>query len=164
MQIPRIAVGSAVLCICGAMAGCASVGLAPGVHAGSCRPSAQAHTETVLSFYREGLIGRQPRKAFERYASPDFVEHKPDVAGGTRETTIAYLEQLIRDVPDPRWEILRTASEGDLVFLHARFTPAAGAPAYAVADVFRLDDCLIVEHWDVVAAPREHQPNPHSRF
>jgi predicted SnoaL-like aldol condensation-catalyzing enzyme len=118
----------------------------------------------VLSFYREGLIGRQPRSAFERYTSRGFVEHKPDVEGGTREATIAYLEQLIKDVPDPHWEILRTASDGDLVFLHARFTPAAGAPAYAVADVFRLDNCLIVEHWDVVGAPREQQPNPHSRF
>jgi predicted SnoaL-like aldol condensation-catalyzing enzyme len=118
----------------------------------------------VLSFYKEALIGRQPRSGFERYMSADFVEHKPDIAGGTREATVSYLEQLIKDVPDPRWEVLRTAAESDLVFLHATFTPEAGAPAYAVVDVFRLQNCLIVEHWDVVSAPREQKPNPHSRF
>jgi predicted SnoaL-like aldol condensation-catalyzing enzyme len=51
-----------------------------------------------------------------------------------------------------------------MVFLHARFTPAAGAPAYALADVFRVRNCRIAEHWDVVAPPPREQRNPHSRF
>ena len=37
----------------------------------------------------------------------------------------AVLRQLIKELPDARWEVLRTVAEGDLVFLHARFTPAA---------------------------------------
>lgn len=164
MQRPRMKLASASFCLYVTLTGCASVGSDSRAMSGSCSSSAEFHRDTVLSFYREGLIGRQPRSAFERYTSPDFIEHKPDVPGGTREATIVYLEQLIKDVPDPRWEVLRTASDGDLVFLHARFTPAAGAPAYAIADVFRIENCLIVEHWDVVAAPREQQPNPRSRF
>jgi predicted SnoaL-like aldol condensation-catalyzing enzyme len=51
-----------------------------------------------------------------------------------------------------------------MVFLHARFTPAAGAPPYAIADIFRLKGCKIVEHWDVVAPPPKQQRNPHPRF
>ena len=130
----------------------------------SCVPSAEANRRIVLDFYRTGLVGLQPRAAFDRYVSADFVEHKPDVPGGTREAVIAYLEALIRSVPEPRWQVLRTVAEGDLVFLHASFTPAPGSRAYAVADVFRLKDCRIVEHWDVVAGPPDKQLNPHSRF
>jgi predicted SnoaL-like aldol condensation-catalyzing enzyme len=96
--------------------------------------------------------------------SADFIDHKPDVEGGTRAGVAAYLEALIKNVTQARWEILRTVAEGDLVFLHARFTPAPGASPYAVADVFRLKDCQIVEHWDVVAGPPETQLNPHPRF
>ncbi len=118
----------------------------------------------MRSFYQQALVELQPRLAFERYASPDFIEHKPDVADGTREATILFLEELIANVPEPRWEIIRTIAEGDLVFLHARFTPAAGAPPYAIADVFRIQAGRIVEHWDVVSAPPKTQPNPHSRF
>lgn len=129
-----------------------------------CTSSAETNRAVVLAFYKEGLTGLQPRKAFEQYATPDFIEHKADVESGTREATILYLERLIKNVPHPRWEVVRTISEGDLVFLHARFTPADGAPMYAVGDVFRLQNCLIVEHWDIVAGPPEQQRNPNSQF
>jgi predicted SnoaL-like aldol condensation-catalyzing enzyme len=130
----------------------------------TCDASAETHRSIVLAFYNEGLVGLQPRSAFMRYMAPNFVEHKPDVARGTREASATFLEELIKEVPQPRWEILRTIAEGDLVFLHARFTPAAGAPSYAVADIFRLERCKIVEHWDIVAPPPREQLNPNSRF
>jgi predicted SnoaL-like aldol condensation-catalyzing enzyme len=124
----------------------------------------EANRQVVLAFYTEGLVGKQPRLAFERHMSADFVEHKPDVPAGTREATIAFLEELMKGMPDPRWEVIRTVAEHDMVFLHARFTPAAGAPPYAIADVFRLRDGKIVEHWDVVAGPPADARNPNSRF
>jgi predicted SnoaL-like aldol condensation-catalyzing enzyme len=132
--------------------------------ADKCQASPKTNRQIVLDFYKLGLVGLQPRAAFERYVSPDFIEHKPDVEGGTREAAAAYLETLIKNVPKPRWDILRTVAEGDFVFLHARFTPAPDAPAYAVADLFRLEGCRIVEHWDVVASPPAKQINPNPRF
>lgn len=143
-------------------AGCASPAAAQG--SAPCRGSAAENCETVLAFYRLGLVGLQARRAFDAHVSADFIEHKPDVPGGTREATIAFLETLIASLPQARWQILRTIAEGDLVFLHARFSPAPGAPDYAIADVFRLRDCRIVEHWDVVAGPPETQANPNPRF
>jgi predicted SnoaL-like aldol condensation-catalyzing enzyme len=130
----------------------------------TCTGSAQQNRDIVLAFYQQALIELRPAAAFDRYVAPDFVEHKPDVAEGTRESTVRYLDELIASVPRPHWEVLRTITEGDLVFLHARFTPAPGAPAYAVADVFRLRNCVIVEHWDVVAGPPADPRNPHPRF
>jgi predicted SnoaL-like aldol condensation-catalyzing enzyme len=129
-----------------------------------CDGSTEANRQVVLAFYKEGLVGREPSQAFLRYMSPNFVEHKPDVPKGTREAAAGFLAQIMADVPEARWEIIRTIAEGDMVFLHARFTPAPGAPAYALADIFRLRDCKIIEHWDVVAAPPKEQRNPNSRF
>jgi predicted SnoaL-like aldol condensation-catalyzing enzyme len=51
-----------------------------------------------------------------------------------------------------------------MVFLHARFTPPVGAPAYALADIFRVKDYKIIEHWDVVAAPRKNSAIPTAGF
>ena len=130
----------------------------------SCDGSPEANRRAVMAFYREGLVNLHIRSAFDRYVAPDFIEHKHDVPNGTREATATYLEKLIKSVPQPRWVILRTIVEGDMVFLHARFTPAAGASAYAVADVFRMRRCKIAEHWDVVAAPPKEQLNPNPRF
>jgi predicted SnoaL-like aldol condensation-catalyzing enzyme len=129
-----------------------------------CDVSPDTNRRIVVAFYNEGLVGRRPKAAFMRYMAPDFVEHKPDVPDGTREATAAFLSQIIAELPGARWEIVRTIAEKDMVFLHARFTPAAGAPAYALADIFRVKDCKIVEHWDVVAAPPKEQRNPNSRF
>ena len=134
------------------------------IAAAVCQPGDDAHRQIVSDFYREALIEKQPRRAFERYMAADFIEHKPDVPRGTREATADFLDGLIKSMPDPKWEVLRIVADGDLVSLHARFTPALGAPAYAIADFFRLKDCKIVEHWDVVAGPPEEQANPQPRF
>lgn len=120
--------------------------------------------QIVLAFYNQALIGRDPTAAFERYASTNFVEHKPDVPLGTRTATAAFLKDLITSMPEARWEIVRTIAEGDMVFVHARFRPTKDASDYAIADVFRLQGCLIAEHWDVVARPPESPENPNSRF
>ena len=132
--------------------------------AATCQPSAAAHRKLVADFYGEALIQKQPKAAFEKYVAADFVEHKPDVPHGTREATAEYLDGLIKEMPDPKWEVLRIVADDDLVSLHARFTPARGAPPYAIADFFRIKDCKIVEHWDVVAGPPKDQANPKPRF
>lgn len=130
----------------------------------SCVGSAPVNREVVLSFYRMGLIGRRPRDAFEQFATAGMVEHKADVPEGTRASVVKYLEELMAELPAAQWDVLRVAAEGDLVFLHAKFVPAPGADAYAIVDVFRLQGCKIVEHWDIVSPPPKHQSNPNSRF
>lgn len=151
---------AASACIVG---GCATAPSTSAAGAG-CDRGPEENRRVVLAFYNEGLVERRPRAAFERHMSPAFIEHKPDVAEGTREGAATFLEQLISTLPGARWEVLRTVAEGDLVFLHARFTPAPGAPPYAIADLFRVQDCKIAEHWDVVAPPPKDRRNPNPRF
>ncbi len=129
-----------------------------------CDSSVEGSRKLVLAFYNEALVEKRVREGFERYVSPNLVEHKPDVPAGDRSVVVDFLEGIVREIPTARWEIIRTIAERDLVFLHARFTPAPGAPPYAIADVFRVENCLIVEHWDVVGPPREGMPNTNSRF
>ena len=132
--------------------------------AAMCQPSVATNRQIVADFYQQALIDKQPKAAFHRYMAPEFVEHKPDVPGGTRAETASFLDGLIKEVPAATWEVLRIVADGDTVALHARFVPAPGAPPYAIADFFRLKDCKIVEHWDVVAGPPKEQANPNPRF
>ena len=141
------------------MVGCSRSVSAPD----AARPEEQ-NRQIVLAFYTEALVNLNARAGFERYMSDDFIEHKPDIATGNREGTITFLEGVIKESPRPTWTIVRTIAEGDMVFLHASFTPADGAPPYALADVFRLRDGKIVEHWDIVAPPSKQSSNPNSRF
>ena len=126
--------------------------------------SAENNRKIVLAFYNQALIQRQTRAAFERYMSEDFIDHKASMPLGTRAAAIDYLGNLIKELPNPNWEVVRTIAEGNLVFLHARFTPEPNAPAYAIGDVFRLENDKIVEHWDIIGEPVKEQRNPNSRF
>jgi predicted SnoaL-like aldol condensation-catalyzing enzyme len=153
--------GNAMLIGMIALAAATAAAAAP---APQCAGDTAANRQVVRDFYTLGLVERQPAQAFAKYVAADFVEHKPDVAPGTREATAAFLVGIIRDVPTARWEILRVIADGDLVALHARFTPAPGAPEYALADFFRVKDCKIAEHWDVVAGPVKGAVNPNGRF
>ena len=132
--------------------------------AATCQPTSAEHRRIVESFYRQALVDKQPKAAFETWVAPDFVEHKPDVAEPSRDAVANFLTGLVTEMPQAKWEMLRTIADGDLVALHVRFTPAPGAPAYAIVDIFRVKDCKIAEHWDVVAGPPEEQANPNSRF
>ena len=134
------------------------------VAAATCQPGATTNRQIVADFYRRALVDKQPKAAFDRYVAPDFVEHKPDVPAGTRAETANFLDGLIKELPAAQWEVLRIVADGDTVALHARFVPAPGAPAYAIADFFRLKGCKIVEHWDVVAGPPKDQANSNPRF
>ena len=130
----------------------------------NCRAGEGVNRHVALTFYRRALIDKDVRGAFEAFMAPNFIEHKPDVAGGTREATIQFLEGLMKELPSARWEVVRSVADRDMVAIHARFQPAPGAPEYAIADFFRLENCRIVEHWDVVAPPATAKDNPNSRF
>jgi predicted SnoaL-like aldol condensation-catalyzing enzyme len=118
----------------------------------------------VLAFYKLALQDMRPALAFQRYAAPDFVEHSQDSAGGDAKATVVFLQQLIAKAPRPKWEVIRSIAEGDLVFVHARYTAAPGAPEIAVAEIFRVRDDKLVEHWDVISPPPDKVVNSNSRF
>ena len=118
----------------------------------------------VFEFYKLALEKFKPKEAFERYAAPDFVEHSADIAGGTREAAIAFLEGLIKRFSAPKWKVVRSAAEDDLVFLHVHVTPAPGERGVAIAEIFRVENGKLVEHWDVIQAIPEKPVNANSMF
>jgi predicted SnoaL-like aldol condensation-catalyzing enzyme len=82
----------------------------------------------VLAFYKVALQEFKPAEAFARFAAPGFIEHSQDSPGGTMASTVEFLNNLIAKSPQPKWEVVRVIAEGELVFLHARYTAAPGAP------------------------------------
>jgi predicted SnoaL-like aldol condensation-catalyzing enzyme len=127
-------------------------------------PDLQSPKSVVLEFYKLALEQFKPKEAFERYATPDFVEHSADIAGGTRQAAIAFLEGFIQRFPAPKWQVVRSAAEGDLVFLHVNVTPAPGERGVAIVEIFRVQKSKIVEHWDVIQPVPEKPANANSMF
>jgi len=92
------------------------------------------------------LFNQRNYVAAERYWSPDYVQHSAHIKAG-REG----LFNLIKSLPPTlRYESGTIVAEGDFVIVHGRFG-GFGAPAnWIAADIVRIHDGILVEHWDVI--------------
>jgi len=98
----------------------------------------------------------------ECYAE-DFVEHSPHISGG-REGLFSLFQGRYKAFPELSMSIKRSASEGDLVWLHlhVKRTPdSLGAP---LMHIFRMKDGMIVEHWGVGQPVPENPKNNNTMF
>lgn len=78
------------------------------------------------------------------------IQHNPGVADG-RDAFVAALTAATGP-GGLRADIKRVVAEGDLVAVHSRWasiTDSSAAPL-AVFDIFRVENGLIVEHWDAM--------------
>lgn len=104
---------------------------------------------------------RDPAKAFGLYVSPGYVQHNPMLPDGP-EAAVTFLGPMYRN-PESTFEIQRMLVDGDLAAVHLRAHPA-GRPVLAIADIYRLADGLIVEHWDAIQPLPQDSANDHPMF
>ena len=92
------------------------------------------------------LFNKRDYAAAQRFWSPDYVQHSAHIGPG-REG----LFDLIKSLPPTlKYEPGTIVAEGDFVIVHGRFS-GFGAPAnWIAADIVRLQDAILVEHWDVI--------------
>jgi predicted SnoaL-like aldol condensation-catalyzing enzyme len=92
------------------------------------------------------LFNKRDYAAAERYWSPDYIQHSAHIEPG-REG----LFNLIKGIPPTlKYEAGVIVADGDFVIVHGRFS-GFGAPVnWIAADILRIEDGLLVEHWDVI--------------
>ena len=92
------------------------------------------------------LFNKRDYAAAEKYWSPNYIQHSAHIAPG-REG----LFNLIKSLPPTlRYEPGTMVAEGDYLIVHGRFSDF-GAPAnWIAADILRIENDLLVEHWDVI--------------
>ncbi|WP_083469269.1 nuclear transport factor 2 family protein [Methylobacterium variabile] len=102
----------------------------------------------VVEFY-EAVFARHDLSAADRYLSEDYIQHNPRVPDG-RAPFVAAFSRLFAANPAMRSRILRSATDGDLVFLHVHSQSSPEARGRVIAEIFRVSGDRIVEHWDVM--------------
>jgi predicted SnoaL-like aldol condensation-catalyzing enzyme len=94
----------------------------------------------------ETLFNTRDYVAAERFWSPNYIQHSPHIAPG-REG----LFNLIKGIPPTlRYEPGVIVAEGDFVIVHGRFSGFGQPVNWIVADILRIKDGMLVEHWDVI--------------
>ena len=92
------------------------------------------------------LFNRRDYAAAQRFWSPDYIQHSAHIAPGRD----GLFELVKASPPNMRYESGLAVASGDYVMLHGRFSNIGQLADWIVADIVRIEDGLLAEHWDVI--------------
>ena len=108
--------------------------------------SIQAGNKALVLEAFNTLFNKRDYAGAERYWSPHYIQHSAHIAPG-REG----LFNLIKGVPPTlRYEPGMIVADGDFVIVHGRFSGNGLPVNWIAADILRIKDGILVEHWDVI--------------
>ncbi|MDJ1372668.1 nuclear transport factor 2 family protein [Gulosibacter molinativorax] len=122
----------------------------------------EQNKQIVVDFYQTAFDG-DPAKAVADHIGDRYIQHNPQAPDGP-EAFIGFVEWLRGDNPELQLNIKRVMAEGDLVFTHSQLVLRAGEPGRALADIFRLENGKVVEHWDVIQDVPAEAANDNGMF
>jgi predicted SnoaL-like aldol condensation-catalyzing enzyme/predicted ester cyclase len=92
------------------------------------------------------LFNKRDYEAAARFWSPDYIQHSAHIAPGRDG-----LFGLVRAAPaELRYENAVAVADGEYVLLHGRFTGDGRPRAWIAADIVRIANGVLAEHWDVL--------------
>ena len=94
----------------------------------------------------ETLFNKRDYDAAARFWSDRYIQHSAHIEPGR-----GGLFNLVRSLPNSlRYEHGLILAEGDYVTVHGRFSGNGRPSAWVAADVVRIEDGRLAEHWDVL--------------
>ena len=92
------------------------------------------------------LFNKRDYVVAEKYWSPNYIQHSAHIPPGRDG-----LFNLIRSVPPSmRYEPGPILANGDYVIVHGRFSNIGLPKNWIAADIVRIADGVLAEHWDVI--------------
>lgn len=112
----------------------------------------------VREFMELAINGTEIRAAVARYVDPGYLQHSPSTPPGV-DGLVERFEQDFKPNSGAQLQIARMIAEGDLVAVHSLVRLSAEDRGTAVADIFRVKNGKLVEHWDVAEPVPDEAPH-----
>jgi len=122
----------------------------------------EMNKEIVIAFYDAAINEKDFEKA-SQYLGDEYIQHNPLAQDGP-EGLQAFLAYAKENVPDFSIEFKRVLVDGDFVVVHGHARANPEDRGSAVMDIFRLENGLVVEHWDVIQQIPETAMNDNTMF
>ena len=105
----------------------------------------QENKELVLKAF-DTLFNKRDYARAGTFWSPQYIQHSAHIEPGRQG-----LFNLIKSLPATlKYEPGLILAEGDFVIVHGRYS-GSGLPAnWIVADILRIENSILIEHWDVI--------------
>lgn len=122
----------------------------------------EANLARVLAMF-EQVLNPMDSARVDDFIAAEYIQHNQSVPPG-RDALKAFLDMIREQTPQAVHEVKRAFVDGDHVTVHYHVRRWSDDLGWAVIDIFRLEDGMIVEHWDVMQDIIEGGPNPNSPF
>lgn len=123
----------------------------------------EANKALAVALVRDVLMGEDPAKITEYISAESYAQHNPLIADGLDGITAAVEQLTAQNNMFQYTEIHAVLGEGNFVL-----TVSEGqwnGTTNAFYDLFRMEDGMIVEHWDVIQpVPTEGLANDNGMF
>lgn len=116
----------------------------------------------VQDFARIFYADKDVERAFLKHVVSDYIQHNPGISDG-RQAAIDALKPMFSR-PGAQFDVKRIIVDGDMAVIHLLGRGDPATPGAAVADIYRLKDGKIVEHWDILQPMPAKSANPHPMF
>jgi predicted SnoaL-like aldol condensation-catalyzing enzyme len=112
----------------------------------SMNPTQEEKNKALVLEAFDTLFNKRDYAGAERLWSPNYIQHSAHIAPGRDG-----LFNLIRGAPGTlRYEHQLIVAEGDYVMVHGRFSGNGRPVAWVAADILRIENGCLAEHWDVL--------------
>jgi predicted SnoaL-like aldol condensation-catalyzing enzyme len=109
------------------------------------RTTPEQNKALVLEAF-DTLFNKRDYATAARFWSEKYIQHSAHIEPGRDG-----LFNLVRSLPDTlRYQHGLILAEGDYVIVHGRFSGNGRPAAWVAADVVRIENGVLAEHWDVL--------------
>jgi predicted SnoaL-like aldol condensation-catalyzing enzyme len=106
----------------------------------------ESKNEALVLEAFDTLFNKRDYAAAERFWSPNYIQHSAHIAPGRDG-----LFNLIKSIPPTlKYEHGTIVADGDFVIVHGRFSGIGLPVNWIAADILRIKDGILLEHWDVI--------------
>jgi predicted SnoaL-like aldol condensation-catalyzing enzyme len=108
--------------------------------------TAQETNKALVLHAFDTLFNKRDYAAAEKFWSPNYIQHSAHIEPGRDG-----LFNLIKNLPPTlKYESGTITAEGDFVIVHGRFSNFGLPVNWIAADIVRIENGLLAEHWDVI--------------
>ena len=124
----------------------------------------ELNKKVVGLFMKTVVYGGDFSKVANFISSETYIQHNPHVGDGLGGFADAMAEMHKKGLSMTYDETFRVIAEGDFVFVHSKGT--FGGKKVVFADLMRLENGMIVEHWDAIQpeVPAHETKSGHDMF
>ena len=105
----------------------------------------QKNKDLVLEAF-DALFNKRDYARAQTFWSPQYIQHSAHIEAGRDG-----LFNLIKSIPSTlKYEPGLIVADGDFVIVHGRFSGMGLPVNWIAADILRIENGILVEHWDVI--------------